>query len=232
MVCVSKRTADGGDIEIIAGFLSFKPSKQDAKEAMRGVHDSRPAGAKIEIFCDPTDLAGQYAGQREEQPTGYRYCSENAYVSDGADVDVPGILEKAFTSLPTQRSFALYFAMNPTSRRPLPDTMALSMHSDHYFALYTIWDEAADDARCTAWVRDIMRGVERHSAGSYMGDADFQHRTTRFWSKAHGERLRVIRQKWDPKERICGYLDLQDSSGVEGLKNEFEWMDGLDRVDE
>ncbi|KAI3321194.1 FAD-binding domain-containing protein [Xylariaceae sp. AK1471] len=228
MVCVSKRTVDGDDIEIIAGFLSFKPSKQDAEEAMRRVHDSRPAGAKVEIFCDPTDLACQYTGQREEQPTGYRYCSENAYISDEANVDVPGVLEKAFTSLPTQKSFALYFAMNPISRRPLPD-MALSMHSDHYFALYTIWDDAADDARCTAWVRDIVRGVERHSAGSYMGDADFQHRTTRFWSREHGKRLRAIRQKWDPEGRICGYLDLDDSSGVQGLKNEFEW---IDRVDE
>ncbi|TGJ88186.1 hypothetical protein E0Z10_g597 [Xylaria hypoxylon] len=226
IVCLAKRTSDGNDIEIVAGFLSFKPSKEEAEKAMRRVHDSRPAGAKVEIFCEPTDFACQYAGQREEQPTGHRFCSENAYIDNDAD-DVPGVLEKAFTSLPTQKSFALYFSMNPTSRRPLPD-MAHSMQSDHYFALYTIWDDATDDAQCTGWVHDIMKDVQRHSAGSYMGDADFQHRTTRFWSRENGERLRDVRRKWDPEGRICGYLDADDSSGVQGLKNEFEWVDKTD----
>ncbi|KAH8162390.1 hypothetical protein CIB48_g5853 [Xylaria polymorpha] len=155
IVCVAKRTADGNDIEIIAGFLSFKTSKEEAAEAMQQVRDSRPAGAKVEVFCEPTDFKCEYARQRDEQPTGYRFCSENAYISNDAD-DVPGVLEKAFTSLPTQKSFALYFAMNPTSRRPLP-AMAHSLQSDHYFAVYTIWDDAADDARCTDWVRGIMK---------------------------------------------------------------------------
>ncbi|KAI1424064.1 FAD-binding domain-containing protein [Xylaria sp. FL1777] len=226
IVCLAKHAADGSGIEIIAGFLSFKASKADAEAAMRPIHDSRPAGAKVAILCDPTGFACQYAGQREEQPAGCRFCSDNVYV-DNDVLDVPAVLEPAFTSLPTQKSFALYFAMNPASRRPLPD-MAHSLHSDHYVALYTIWDDAGDDARCTGWVRDIMRDIQRYSIGSYMGDADFQYRTTRFWSKGNGDRLRDIRQKWDPAGRICGYLDADDSSGVRGLRNEFEWVDGIE----
>lgn len=74
-MCLSKCTADGDDIEIIAGFLSFKPSREEAEKAMRSVHDSRPIGAKVEVFCDPTDFACEYARQREEQPTGYRFVS-------------------------------------------------------------------------------------------------------------------------------------------------------------
>ncbi|GAW22000.1 hypothetical protein ANO14919_115320 [Xylariales sp. No.14919] len=222
IVCLAKRTADGDDTEIIAGFLSFKPSQAAAEAAMQRVRDSRPAGAKVEVWCEPTDFARQYAGQRVEQPTGYRFCSDNAYVDN--DADVPAVLERAATSLPTRKSFVLYFAMNPTSRRPLPD-MAHSMHSDHYLALYTIWDDEADDARCTGWVHDIMKDVQRYSVGSYMGDADFRYRTTRFWSRENGERLRDIRRKWDPEGRICGYLDAGDSSGVQGLKNEFDWLD-------
>lgn len=74
-MCLAKRTADGGDIEIIAGFLSFKPSREEAEKAMRPVHDGRPIGAKVEVFCDPTDFAREYARQREEQPTGYRFVS-------------------------------------------------------------------------------------------------------------------------------------------------------------
>ncbi|KAI1178375.1 FAD-binding domain-containing protein [Nemania sp. FL0916] len=226
VVCLAKHTADGNEIEIIAGFLSFKSCRKEAVKAMQRVHDSRPAGAKIEVSCDPTDFACQYAGQREEQPTGYRFCSDNGYIDNNV-ADVPGVVEQTFTSLPTQKTFVLYFAMNPTSRRPLPD-MAHSMHSDHYVSVYAIWDDAADDERCTGWVRDAVQDMARHSVGSYMGDADFQQRTTRFWSKEHGERLQNIRQKWDPDGRVCGYLDVGDRSGVQGLRNEFEWAEGAD----
>jgi hypothetical protein len=149
-------------------------------------------------------------------------CSDNVYIKNDI-ADVPSLLEQTFTTLPTRRTFALYFAMNPTSRRPLPD-MAHSLQSDHYVAVYAIWDDAANDARCTGWVAQAMQGLTHHSVGSYMGDADFQQRTTRFWSKAHGERLRNIRQAWDPEGRVCGYLDAGDQSGIQGLRNEFEWV--------
>ncbi|KAI1812408.1 FAD-binding domain-containing protein [Poronia punctata] len=227
VVCVAKRSEKTQDVEVIAGFLTFKPNKQQAQEAMRAAHDGRPVSAKILAFCEETNFANEYLRQREEQPMGYRFYSDNVYVAN--DADVPEVLEEAFTSLPSQKSFALYFAMNPTSRRPLPN-MAHSLHSDHYFSMYSIWvDEdgpdgaGAQESRCLAWVRDTMTHVERHSVGSYLGDADFRHRTTRFWGQEQGDRLRAIRQAWDPDGRICGYLDADDSTGIQGLTNEFGW---------
>lgn len=180
----------------------------------------------MEVFCGPTSLAKEYGTQACANPEGHRYCAENAYVSN--DEDVPSVLERGFTTLPSRKSFAIYFAMNPTSRRAPPAAdgpagMALSMQSDHYFALYTVWEDEGDDERCTRWVRDVMAEVERHADGSYLGDADFQCRRTRFWSEDAGNRLMEIRRRWDPKGRICGYLDEGDRSGVDGLKNEFEW---------
>lgn len=144
----------------------------------------------------------------------------------GNDEDVPAVLEKAFTTLPTRKTFALYFSMNPTSRQPSyhdVENMALSMHTDHYFALYTVWEEEKDDQRCIAWVHEIMKDVERHAEGAYLGDSDFQHRRTKFWRDEHAKKLMEVRRKWDPSGRICGYLDVGDKSGIEGLKNEFEW---------
>lgn len=162
----------------------------------------------------------EYGKQAAANPENHRYCSENAYIANEADV--PAVLEEAFTTLPNKKSFSLYFAMNPTSRRPLPD-MALSMQSDHYFALYTVWEDAESDESCTGWVHDIMRKVERSSVGSYLGDADFQERRTKFWDDESGKKLMELRRKWDPTGRICGFLDAGDKSGVEGLRNEFEW---------
>jgi hypothetical protein len=221
MVSVAMYPPDSDELHILAGFTAFKNTKAEAEAALRPLHESRPTDSiVVDMFCEPTSLAEHYVRQAAANPDGHRYCSENAYIEN--DADVPAVLESAFTTLPSKKSFALYFAMNPTSRRPLPD-MALSMHSDHYFALYTLWEDEKDDERCTSWVHDNMRSIERKAVGSYLGDSDFQHRRTKFWSDENGKKLMEIRKKWDPLGRICGYLDVGDKSGVDGLKNVFEW---------
>lgn len=217
----------------MANFLSFKPDPED----LIPLHSSHPSRPLQTVFANPTSLPQQYVDQDASNPPAHRYISENSYVSN--DADVPKVLKKAFTTLPTPQSFALYFSMNPCSRRvqlgsaaanggidekakTMPD-MALSMQSDHYFALYTIYPDAEDDERCHGWVQDVMKDVEKKSAGSYLGDADFRHRRTKFWGDEQGKKLMQIRKEWDPQGRICGYLDAEDKSGAEGLKNEFEW---------
>ncbi|GKT57872.1 FAD binding domain protein [Colletotrichum tofieldiae] len=221
--------------QIMANFLSFSPNP----EGLIPLHSSHPPRPLSTVFANPTSLPQQYVAQDAANPPSHRYISENAYVAN--DADVPGVLRKAFTELPTPQSFALYFSMNPCSRRrqagegaavangegagaggSMPD-MALSMQSDHYFALYTCYPDAEDDERCQGWVNDVMAGVERESVGSYLGDADFRYRRTRFWGDEQGRRLMEVRRKWDPAGRIAGFLDPEDKSRAEGLKNEFEW---------
>ncbi len=208
------------ELTILTNFICFVPDKSTANAVLQPIHSARPAGAKIEVFCQSTSLPQEYCVQGANNPAHHRYCAEDAYIRN--DADVVGVLERAFTTVPTRKSMALYFSMNPTSRRPLAD-MALSMQTDHYFALYTVWEDEHSDEENMQWVQGVMKDVERHAEGSYLGDADFQHRRTKFWSDEAGAKLMNIRRKWDPKGRICGYLDQDDKSGVDGLKNVFEW---------
>ncbi|KAK1984158.1 hypothetical protein LZ30DRAFT_758759 [Colletotrichum cereale] len=222
---------------VMANFLSFSAGPGPLAAA----HASHPPGPLNTIYARPTTLPLQYVDQDAANPPSHRYISENAYVAN--DADVPRVLRRAFTELPTPQSFALYFSLNPCSRRRqlrrragegeseakaesrdeiMPD-MALSMQSDHYFALYTCYPDAADDERCQRWVSDVMAGVERDAVGSYLGDADFRYRRTRFWGAEQGARLMETRRRWDPAGRIAGFLDREDRSGAEGLRNEFEW---------
>lgn len=198
----------------------MKDTPEEAEKALRPAQDTRPAGTVQEWFCQEDSLEQQYDKQDGANPSKHRYCAENAYIEN--DADVPAVLEEAFTTLPHKKAFALWYAMNPCSRRKLPD-MALSMQSDHYFALYTVWETESDDARCQAWVKNIMKKVERKSVGAYLGDSDFQVRRTKFWADDNAKRLMSIRQKWDPQGRICGYLDQNDQSGTKGLRNIHEW---------
>lgn len=202
-------------------FLTFKNSKEEAEAALKPANESRPEGALLDLVNEKTSLAMQYCNQADANPEGHRYCAENAYISD--DADVAAVLEQAFTTLPHPKAFSLWYSMAPCSRRPPPD-MALSMQSDHYFALYTVWEDEKDDDRCRGWNREIMKSVEKHSEGAYLGDSDFQERRTKFWADANATRLMDIRRRWDPKGTICGYLDEKDASGVKGLANQHEWL--------
>ncbi|KAK3394934.1 FAD binding domain protein [Podospora didyma] len=228
MVVVTSFTPPDSPVPtVLANFTSFKPSLQAARAALTPLDAALLAkhpNPLTRSVCHDTSLEREYASQTAANPANHRYRNDNVYIPNSASPDIPSLLEEAFTSLPTRQSCALWFAMNPTSRRELPD-MALSMQSDHYVALYSVCADAADDERCSKWVSGSMAALERHSVGSYLGDADFQVRRTKFWSDEAGERLKLVRKEWDPHGRICGFLDEGDGSGVEGLMNEFEWLE-------
>ncbi|KAE8453254.1 hypothetical protein EG329_011321 [Mollisiaceae sp. DMI_Dod_QoI] len=205
---------------IMANIVTFQSTHEAAVAALEPLNTTRPLGALVEVVNAPTSIREQYADQAAANPLNHRYCSDNAYISESCDVT--SVLETAFKTLPNRKSFALWFSMAPGSRRVLPD-MALSMQSDHYFALYTIWEDEMDDERCRTWVHDVMKDITPSSVGAYLGDSDFQQRKTKFWTDENAARLMKLRKKWDPKGVICGYLDVGDKSGIDGLDNG-EWV--------
>ncbi|EKG10776.1 FAD linked oxidase [Macrophomina phaseolina MS6] len=201
-------------------FVAFKNDPEEARRALQPAQDSHPAGTVHEWFNRETSLQDQYKDQGAANPEGHRYRVDNAYISN--DADVASVLEEAFTTLPTKKTFSLWYSMSPGTRRPLKD-MALSMQTDHYFATYSIYEDAKDDDLASSWVKKVMAGIERHSEGAYLGDSDFQVRRTRFWGEKQGVKLMELRRKWDPKGTICGYLDEGDKSQQNGLANVHEW---------
>lgn len=219
---VASYPPDSTDIVHTVLLVTFKNDAAEALKALQPAQDSHPPGTVHAWFNRETNLEDQYKDQGAANPTGHRYRVDNAYIRN--DADVAAVLEPAFTTLPTRKAFSLWYSMAPGSRRPLPDAMALSMQTDHYFATYAVYEDAADDERVGAWVRAVMAGVERHSEGAYLGDADFQVRRSRFWGEEQGARLMRLRRKWDPEGRVCGFLDEGDRSGREGLANVHEWM--------
>lgn len=221
-VAVSLRPAGMKDAVMLAHFVTFQNSEEAAAASLKHINDSHPPGTIMEAMCEPTSIAKEYIDQALANPKDHRYTCDNAYIDNNADVTE--VLRDAFTTLPEgTKAFTLWFAMNPCSQRKLPD-MALSMQSDHYLALYTLWEDRADDARCQSWVRNVMAGVEKHSVGAYLGDSDFQVRRTKFWEDPNAKRLMELRRNWDPNGTICGYLDEGDKSGVKGLQNVHEWQ--------
>ncbi len=140
-------------------------------------------------------------------PASQRYVVDNVFLLD--DTDVAGLLEPAFTTLPTRQSLALWTSMVPRSRSALSD-MALSLQSDHYFALYVIGENESDDSQCQSWISGIMESVGQQSIGSYVNEYDFQTRPSSCWGREQYLRLIELKRKWDPTGRICGCLGLEE----------------------
>jgi hypothetical protein len=180
----------------------MKATPEEAEAALCPVHETRPAGTLAEWYCREDSLGNLYDKQAKANPKGHRYHTDNAYVQNGADV--VAVLEEAFLSLPPGKSFAFWSAMSPWSRQDLPD-MALSMRSDHYFALYAVWDDAKDDERHHSWVQKAMRKIENNSVGTYLGDSDLQKEDARYWADTNTARLAEICEKWDPEGLMCRY---------------------------
>ncbi|KAI9044024.1 FAD-binding oxidoreductase [Aspergillus affinis] len=197
----AKAKYDDGSPVFAFYFTSMKNTEEDAIHALQPVQDSRPVGTLHESFCLKDSLDNLYEIMSLLHPKNHRYRSDNVYLRN--DADVPGLLEKACFTLPHQDSYLFWTSMRPWSRKELPE-MALSMRSDHYLAVYLIWENREDDQRCVEWLQQIMSQIEGESIGSYIGDSDFDLRFAEYWTADNHQQLVRIRDKRDPDGRIKG----------------------------
>jgi hypothetical protein len=211
-------------IHIIVKLVCFKNSEEEARAALQAAEDTVPGTPVVRVFCQETSLQEEYDDQRAANPEGHRYTVDNCYVRN--DADVVSVLKESFTTLPTKKSFTLWYSMAPGSRRSFKDgtmpDMALSMQTDHYFAAYTVSEDEAEDSQCHQWTHRVLKQMEPYAEGAYLGDADFQVRQTMYWGSEQGRRLMEVRRKWDPRGIVCGFLDEGDESGTHGLANTYE----------
>src|SRR5262249_7981246 len=143
-------------------------SREEAVEALTPL-ESCPALKRVLVrqFAQPTSFAEERREQLRQNPEAHRYAADNAWIQGEANVVAPALRE-AFATLPTSKSFGLWFSMAPL--RTLPD-MALSLQTEIYFALYVIWENETDDERCRRWLAEQMKRLEPISEGLYLGDS-------------------------------------------------------------
>ncbi|KAK7710840.1 hypothetical protein SLS64_005745 [Diaporthe eres] len=191
-------------------------TEAQARSYLQVLADTRPPNALEAKEQQLSDQVQDYEESLRLMPPDHRWVADNAYLDN--QVDFAQTVKEAFTSLP-KGGIAFWEPMNPVSREPLED-MALSLHTDHYFALYAAYKDAAEDEWHDTWVRRSMDDLRKHQRGAYLGDTDFQFHDTKYWSDEAGKKLMSIRKRWDPEGRICGYLDKGDKSGANGVSNE------------
>ena len=112
-------------------------------------------------------------------------------------------MRSAYTTLPNDKSFTIWFAMAPL--RELPDR-AFSLQSEIYLASHVLWDDPADDECHRAWLDGVMARLEPVTVSHYLGDGDLSHRQVRFMSGDSWERPQKTRALRDPDALFVGYV--------------------------
>src|SRR5258708_5464089 len=138
----------GGPVVAVHG-IAFADTREEAVEAL-APYETFPLVSKSlwRQVAIPTSLALAYKDQRRANPAKHRSLVDNIWTNAGAD-DVVPTMRDAFVTLPTEKSFSLWFGMAP--QRQLPD-MALSLQADVYFASYVISEDETADETGRAWL--------------------------------------------------------------------------------
>lgn len=143
-------------------------------------------------------------GEEFLYPRGYRYAADNMWTNASADDLLPG-MRKIAATLPRAPSHMMWMLWGPP--QAVPD-MAFSMQDNLYVALYSIWQNEAEDAAHQAWVTDHMRGLEPFSSGIQLADENLGARPFRFLADANLKRLQELRSKYDPDGIFHSYMGL------------------------
>jgi hypothetical protein len=196
-------------LQLAVHLVTFNDDKATARKSLELFAATVPRRETALVISeyDSTSIEKELIDQRKQNPVGHRYCADNAYINNLPAQQVASIMKEGFVSLPTVQTFTLYYNMAP--ERVLPD-MALSMQTEHYFAVYCIWKDAKDDGKCQGWMSDIFDKVGKFSPGVYLGDSDFQVRKAPFLAPGKREKLEIYRTQWDPEGRMCSYLGLEN----------------------
>ena len=162
----------------------------------------------------PTTIDEQRKRQLHDNPEGHRWAVDNAWLSGPATSVVPA-MRRAYTTLPTEKAFTIWFSMAPL--RAVPD-MAFSLQSEIYLASYVLWESPEDDERCVSWLSSVMSDLEPVTVGQYLGDSDLSRRQVRFMADEAWTRLAEVRAARDPGGLFVGYL-----AGPDGATNRNHW---------
>ncbi len=137
-----------GPILLVTG-VALVDSPAEGSDALAPFRAS-PALDRALLVLDaiPTTVDEQRKRQLHDNPEGHRWAVDNAWLT-GSAADVVPAMRRAYTTLPNDKAFTIWFSMAPL--RTLPD-MAFSLQSEIYLASYVVWESPDDDERCRSWL--------------------------------------------------------------------------------
>lgn len=160
--------------------------------------------AMVNLPYAPTNLASWYTAVMTNYPKGHRYIADNMWTRASAEELLPGI-RKIIETMPPHPSHFILTGWNASPDRP---DMAFSMEDEIYMALYTVWEDRADDERYRDWAASHMAAMSHLATGSALADENLGRRPAKFVTDANMARLDKVRSAYDPDGRFHSWMGL------------------------
>ena len=181
----------------------FADSEEDAIAAL-ALLDTCPVRDKalVAVNYAPADLGAWYEGVMSNYPSGYRYATDNMWTSASAEDLMPGI-RTILETMPPHPAHFLWLNWGPSPQR---QDMAYSLEDEIYLALYTVWQDPADDEKYGDWARSNMANMEHLQTGIQLADENLGERPARFATDDAMARLDRVRAAYDPDGRFHSWM--------------------------
>jgi hypothetical protein len=90
--------------------------------------------------------------------------------------------------------------------------MAFSVDDELYYAIYSAWDDAADDEKWISWTSGHTKEWEPFASGTMLADENLEYRPSDFVTPEKLRRLDEVRATWDPNKRFVSWLGRPDGA--------------------
>jgi FAD/FMN-containing dehydrogenase len=150
----------------------------------------------------PTTLANWYTAVMTNYPEGHRYVADSMFTSASAEELLPGI-RKIIETMPPHPSQFIF-----TGWKPSPDRaeMVYGLEDEIYLALYTAWQDPADDERYSDWAGSNMAAMSHLATGIALADENLARRPAKFITDPNMARLDKVRSAYDPDGRFHSWM--------------------------
>ena len=151
----------------------FADSEDDAAKALAPL-GSCPVVDKaiVSLPYAPTTLANWYTAVMTSYPKGHRYIADSMFTSAAAEELLPGI-RRIIETMPPHPS---HFIFTGWKTSPSRADMVYGLEDDIYMALYTIWQDPADDERYGDWAASNMAAMSHLATGIALADENLCRR--------------------------------------------------------
>lgn len=203
---VTSRSVPGAGLDtpgIVLASPVFADTEAQAADAL-ALLDTCPVRerAVVAVPYAPADLTTWYEAVMSNYPAGYRYATDNMWTSAPAEDLLPGV-RRIIETMPPHPSHFLWLNWGPSPARP---DMAYSLEDEIYLALYTVWQDPADDAAYADWARSNMAAMAPLASGIQLADENLGARPARFATDPAMARLDEVRVRYDPHGRFVGWM--------------------------
>lgn len=190
--------------------VAFAGSKEEGQNALKILEKSKLANKCLsKSLFDPATFATLADASGATWPENHRNLCENQ-CSKADPVEIITSLKDKFIEAPSPKSVIVFCQStgghNLLQERP---DVALSMDAKSYGGIWSIWEEAKDDAANFKWHYECWDILKKHTSRPYIGETDIVQdpgQVKKAYSQEKWQKLEQIRAKYDPQGLFFGFL--------------------------